>query len=320
MSFSPEASGRFARFAWVALIYTLAVIAWGAVVRHTWSGDGCGSHWPLCNGQLIPKTPTTETIIEFVHRLTSFVSLVLAAALVVWSRKVFVAGHVVRKASGLAMFFTLMEAAIGAGLVLLGLTKGNDSAGRAVALSLHLANTLLLLGCIALAAHFAGSDYTTRNRTSQLSIKWIFGVGAAFVMLVAISGAVTSLGDTLFPRSDSAQVVREGLSVTGHFLLRLRLWHPVLALACGLYLVFLAGIVADLKPDRFVIARLRVVVACVLAQMALGLIGVWLKAPLWMALAHLILADLLWLSLLLAAAVALCSDALPRRAQKGVPA
>ena len=58
----------FVRYAWVALAMTVLVIVWGAVVRATGSGAGCGSHWPLCNGDVVPLAPTVATIIEFVHR------------------------------------------------------------------------------------------------------------------------------------------------------------------------------------------------------------------------------------------------------------
>src|SRR5690606_8937667 len=43
---------RLAAFAWGTLAYNLAVIVWGAYVRATGSGAGCGSHWPLCNGEV----------------------------------------------------------------------------------------------------------------------------------------------------------------------------------------------------------------------------------------------------------------------------
>src|SRR5690606_10550334 len=59
-----ERARAFLRYAWVTLGVTLLVIVWGAVVRATGSGAGCGSHWPLCNGVVVPPDPTTATIIE----------------------------------------------------------------------------------------------------------------------------------------------------------------------------------------------------------------------------------------------------------------
>jgi len=44
-------------FAWFTLAYNIAFVLWGAYVRATGSGAGCGSHWPLCNGEFLPATP-----------------------------------------------------------------------------------------------------------------------------------------------------------------------------------------------------------------------------------------------------------------------
>ena len=61
MSASPAASVQhnrlLARFAWFAVFYNVLVILWGALVRASGSGAGCGNHWPLCNGQVIPVSP-----------------------------------------------------------------------------------------------------------------------------------------------------------------------------------------------------------------------------------------------------------------------
>ena len=55
------------------------IILQGAVVRATGSGAGCGSHWPLCNGTVVPLAPSTETLVEYSHRLLSLAALVLGA-------------------------------------------------------------------------------------------------------------------------------------------------------------------------------------------------------------------------------------------------
>ena len=73
----------YAKFAWSVLGWNLLVVAWGAFVRATGSGAGCGSHWPLCNGEVVPRSPGLETVIEFSHRATSGVALLLVVGLVV---------------------------------------------------------------------------------------------------------------------------------------------------------------------------------------------------------------------------------------------
>lgn len=88
---------RFAAFAWANVAYNLLVILWGAFVRATGSGAGCGDHWPLCDGQVIPRAPSTEMLIEFTHRLTSGVALLGAVALLVWAFRAYGRGHRVRR-------------------------------------------------------------------------------------------------------------------------------------------------------------------------------------------------------------------------------
>ncbi|HEX9001707.1 MAG TPA: COX15/CtaA family protein, partial [Blastocatellia bacterium] len=80
---------RFAKFAWLVVAYNLMVIVWGAYVRASKSGDGCGSHWPLCNGEVIPLAPTVKTLVEFSHRLSSGLALLLTVVLVVWAFRAF---------------------------------------------------------------------------------------------------------------------------------------------------------------------------------------------------------------------------------------
>jgi heme A synthase len=121
----------FERLAWVVLIYGVLVIVWGAVVRATGSGAGCGAHWPLCNGDVVPLAPALATVIEFIHRSTSGVILILTALLVWAAFRTFPAGHAARRAAIWSMVFVLIEAAVGAGIVLLRLVQDNASLLRA---------------------------------------------------------------------------------------------------------------------------------------------------------------------------------------------
>ena len=137
---------RFAKYTWITLVTNFVVILWGAFVRATGSGAGCGEHWPTCNGEVIPRPEAIETMIEFTHRLTSGVALIMTVALVVWAVRLFERGHRVRKAAWTTLAFMLAEAALGAGLVLFGLVADDDSVARAVVMCMHLLNTLFLLG------------------------------------------------------------------------------------------------------------------------------------------------------------------------------
>src|SRR5579872_3861818 len=102
------------RFAWAVLVYFIGVILWGALVRATGSGAGCGDHWPLCNGTVMQHSPRVDTMIEFTHRLTSGISFFSAVGLMVWTLAGTVGGHMARAASIAAVVFTLVEAILGA--------------------------------------------------------------------------------------------------------------------------------------------------------------------------------------------------------------
>src|SRR5579871_6089489 len=145
---STQRAAMFIRYAWVVLAWNLLVILWGAYVRASGSGAGCGSHWPLCNGEVVPHSPQIQTVIEFTHRAMSGVAFVAMIGLIWWSFALFPRRHRVRRATLFAMIFFAVEALLGAGLVLLHLVGDNASVGRAVYLALHLVNTQFLLAAL----------------------------------------------------------------------------------------------------------------------------------------------------------------------------
>ena len=98
---------NFTRFAWFTLGFLILVILWGAFVRATGSGAGCGSHWPLCNGEILPRAARVETMIEFAHRVSSALSGVLVLGLWVWAFRLYPKGHGVRRGGTLAWLFII---------------------------------------------------------------------------------------------------------------------------------------------------------------------------------------------------------------------
>src|SRR5436309_12547598 len=90
---------RLAAFAWFVVFYNVLVVLWGALVRATGSGAGCGNHWPLCNGQVLPVSPTAHTVVEFTHRMMTGGWTFLVIGLLVWTFRKTVRGQA---ASGVA--------------------------------------------------------------------------------------------------------------------------------------------------------------------------------------------------------------------------
>lgn len=275
----------YVRFAWITLAVTIVVIVWGAVVRATGSGAGCGSHWPFCNGEVVPLAPATETIIEFTHRLTSGVAMILALVMALWARRLFPAGHPARRWALYALIFMLIEAAIGAGIVLLELVADDTSPLRAGYIAVHLTNTMFLVGAMTAAIRFSGARVLglSGSQVPGFSGSWWRTAALILMVLVAAAGAIVALGDTLFPHMSLAEGIAADLDPTSHFLIRLRIWHPILAVVASI-----VAIAAFRRP---------LVTAFVLFQVGLGVINLMMLAPLPLQMAHLLVSNLLWMAM-----------------------
>ena len=293
---------RFARYAWFVLGFNLLVILWGAYVRASGSGAGCGSHWPLCNGEVVPRTPSTATLIELTHRVTSGVALVLVLGLCVWARRVRPKGHLVRAGSALALGFMFAEALIGAGLVLLALVAHDASLRRVIALALHLINTFLLVASLGVTA-FAAEQRPAPPQPAGLvgKIPGLLFPALLGTLLIGVSGAMTALGDTLFPAADLKTGLAQDLLPAAHFLLRLRVLHPALALFTSLYLAVAVSLSAGSAATPAVRVLSRLVFGLFVVQIGAGVTNLLLLAPVAMQLIHLLLADCVWLALVLLA-------------------
>jgi heme A synthase len=312
---TPDArAGRLARYAWGVLAANVAVVLWGAFVRATGSGAGCGSHWPRCDGRVIPRLASTAQVIEFTHRATSGIALLLVVGLLAWSFRATPRGHPARTGAVLSMFFMLTEAGVGAGLVLFGLVDDDRSGARAGALAVHLTNTFLLLGALALTAWWASGGRRVRARGRGV-LSWALPSALVLTIVVGITGAVTALGDTLFPKT------RVGLDAgsTAHFLERLRVVHPLVAIATALSVVAVSHLVRRLRPSPEA-TRLSIVLTLLFAaQVVAGAVNVVLLAPVWMQIVHLLLADAVWISLVLTTAAAFAEQASPAEAESIAP-
>jgi heme A synthase len=294
-------SSAFARYAWFVLAWNIAVVLWGALVRVTGSGAGCGNHWPLCNGQFTPN-PTAATMIEYTHRAMTGLDSVLVAALLVWAFRAFPRRHPVRLAATLSAVFLVTEALIGAALVKLEHVAKNTSAARGYSLSTHLVNTLALLACLALTGWWGTGKPSIRLRGRAA---WMAAISLAVVLALGISGAIAALGDTLFPARSLAAGLAQDFDPAASIFVRLRLLHPMIAAGAAVWLLFYGMSSAGRPAVRH---AARIMLACLGAQVLAGVANLLLLAPAWMQLIHLLLADLLWIGLVLLCAETLAVD------------
>ena len=284
----------FCRYAWSLLGYTILVILWGGFVRASGSGAGCGNHWPLCNGEIIPHSPALNTLIEFSHRLTSGMAGILAILLAVWAFFAFGRKTPVFRASVAVLVFMMLEGAVGAGLVLFEYVAYNPSIARAYWMAAHLTNTFFLLAALTLAAWWASGGHLPRFRGNGRS-KWMMLASLLGLLVLGASGAVTALGDTLAISGgfDPAQNAVVG-TLTG-----LRIYHPILA--CSVFVLVAATVfLSERRSPSVATSRFgRGVVGLMLLQLLIGLANVQLHAPVGIQLVHLLMTNLIWIGFIL---------------------
>ena len=276
------------------LAYNIAVILWGAYVRATGAGAGCGNHWPLCNGEVVPVAPSLKMVIEYTHRLSSVIDGLLVTVLLIWAFRVYPVGHAVRRAATLSMVFLVTEGALGAALVKLEHVAQNQSAARAYSLSAHLVNTLTLVACLSLTAWWASRRAPSRLDSTGL---WKAGLSLAGVMVLGVSGAIAALGDTLFPSRTLAEGWIQDFSPAASIFVRLRVLHPAIAAVAGAWLLYFAVTTAARRIDLR--GRAWLMLGLLGGQVTAGIVNLLLSAPVWMQMVHLLLADAMWISLVI---------------------
>ena len=285
----------------IQIVYLLAVIIFGAYVRASGSGAGCGSHWPLCNGEVLPSSPQVQTIIEFTHRVTSGLTLPFALMVYLLIRKSTAQLTWARSFSLLTIAFLLIEGLLGAGLVRYEHVAENKSTYRALSMSLHLINTFALMAC-AIATSYFIQPLKTSGQTIYINFirpyLWLMGT---CILLIGLSGAITALGDTLFPVRSPGEALTRGLTSSEHLFVKLRIYHPFIAMFCGALIIHICR-----KLARFggAVQSFSQLLTCfILIQFFIGFMNVKLFAPTWLQLIHLLFAQFIWMTFILIVAL-----------------
>ena len=283
---------HFKTFVELTLLYSLLVILWGAWVRISGSGDGCGESWPLCHGERDGRT-----WVELSHRLTSGLYGFIIIGLVIWSYRLFPKGHWVRKLSVLSLIFTVLEALIGARLVLAGLVGTNASFDRGLIMAVHLLNTFFLTGTLTLIIAFTDKGYIRRRRPLRVS-GWLGFLTIVGFVLVGMSGAFAALSTTLYPSESLLAGLAQDFDSNAPLYIKLRAYHPILAVG---FIGALLPIIASWKRSvSFAKHSLNRFLIVLLATGAIGLATLLLLSPVWLKLTHLLFSQILWIFLLFA--------------------
>ncbi len=295
-------TSKFAGYAWFVLAYNLVVILWGAFLRASLSGDGCGKFWLTCGGEVVPSAPIFKTVIEFSHRLSTGLSFFVVLFLFLWAFRKFVKGSPVRKTAFASFVLIIAEALIGAGLVLTGNTAENWTPTRPFWMAAHLITTFSLLAVLTLTAWFSIGGKPVKFNVSR-KVLILLAIAVAGIFLIGMSGSIAALSSMLFPSSSLTEGLAQDFSASSHILLRLRLSHPMLSVTVGFFLVFLANRLKAQAKENFQVNRwANVLSILVLIQFASGAITLLTHAPILMQIIHLLLADLVWIAFVLLSA------------------
>ena len=280
--------------------FCLFIILWGAFVRISHSGDGCGPHWPLCQGEyFVNQDSTSKTWIEWTHRATSglFGLLVLLLYGACWIPALRRTKIAVRKSAFWVLIFTITEALLGARLVLAGLTGSNSSLARAMTMNLHLLNSLLLSASLFICWRISlGHIY----RWPRICKKQTIAVVLLFFILAGL-GSFSALSSSLFPSSSLWEGLAEDFQPESNYLIRLRLWHPMLALLLGALLYGFWTYRAQKRAKNGAQKKTNspLILVCFGLAWLSGLLNLVLLSPVVLKLTHLLAVYLLGMSFLL---------------------
>ena len=251
-------------------VYTLIVIFWGAWVRISHSGDGCGDHWPLCQAELIPDLTQKKTFIEYFHRLmTGAYGLIV---IYIFFKLRNHTRELVKKLNVALLVLMITEALIGALLVKLSLVTVDDSYMRLVFMIAHQLNSFLLTGVTYLLFKAINPEFDFK-----------FSKKLLLFLAVSVSGAIAALSVTLFPTISLLQGIMDDFSHESHIFIKLRIVHPVLAVT------IMSGFMIWLfmkNQTRFAME--------ILFAMFIGVITLVTLSPVALKIAHLGLAHVLW--------------------------
>ena len=276
----------FKPYSLFTLVFTLITIFWGAWVRLSFSGDGCGKSWPLCEGGIVPEN--IKALTEWAHRLSSGLSFIFIFILFVLAFKIYPKKHGARFFSTASFILILIEAFIGAGLVLSGLVGENADKIRVLILAVHSVNSLLLVGALTLCYKMSLWEKRGDKITAGLQFKKPLIYFVCLFPLLALTGNIASLAGQLFPSASLAEALALDLLPSSHISLKIRPFHPLLAVAFLLSLSFFA----------YSKKQLLIPALAVLGTALFGFFTLISLSPLWMKIGHLVLAYALWIFLL----------------------
>jgi cytochrome c oxidase assembly protein subunit 15 len=277
---------------WVLVAYTVLIILWGAWVRLSGSGDGCGDHWPLCNGEVVPLEHVAKTWVEYSHRISTALYGVLILGQIFLSRRYFARHHPARFWALLTIVFTITEALIGRQLVKSGLVNESTDISRLFVMPLHLVNTsLLLFSGVMTAESIRYGDLPRRPLSREVRNSGVLYLSGLSIVL--ITGAIAALGSHLMPSESLLHGLTHDLAADSHPAVRLRILHPLLALALPVAMLLFVRLPGVSTPESSQTLWFKRFSIGLIVALLIGVSTLSLLAPVWLKITHLFMTNVL---------------------------
>lgn len=284
----------FPKLAYTTAALTVGLIVFGAIVRVTDSGLGCGNDWPFCNGTIFPPLDNITAWTEWLHRLFALLIGVFGVAmLVVAVRRYRTQNRMVLWATVLAAVLYAVQSGLGAVTVALDLPP--------TVVTLHLATAMLLLGALLAAGIFAASRQPAFEGHDQIT-NLTYATTLLSLVIIITGALVRGSGATLacidWPLCNG-QVWpgSQGQLAIIHMI------HRLAVVALGISLLLLIWYVLRERQNRAVRQLAIWALVAYLLQATIGALYVWnTAAPLWGAL-HVGVASVTWAILVILSTV-----------------
>jgi cytochrome c oxidase assembly protein subunit 15 len=213
------------------------------------------------------------------------------------SFQIFPKHHPVRALSIITFALTLTEGLLGAALVKAGLVADNSSVMRAYVMVLHLVNSLLLVAALVMSYDWSLEDHSPKTRFIKKNKSTLYMI--LFFLFVACTGGIASLSTTLFPSESLISGLLDDFSKDSHFLVKLRISHPLLATIIGGVLILWSFRMSQNVKDPGLLSRLKLFSKFVMLGILIGYMTLFLLSPVLLKFVHLSWAYFLWILLIL---------------------
>jgi len=281
-------SGLFTPLALTTSLLTIGLIVFGAVVRVTDSGLGCGNEWPLCDGTIVPPLDNITAWIEWLHRLfAALIGLFGLGMLFTALRAYRNRNRSVLIATALAAFLFTMQSALGALVVIYDLPSTIVTA--------HLGSSMLLLGALLMAT--IGSVYVPKTAYARDSVTLLAYATTGLALVIILTGALVRGSGATLACTDWPLCSGQVLPLDDGRLPIVHMTHRFAVAGLGFSLLLLVWYTYKTRTTR---AMRWLAVGALVAYSMQALVGalfVWsLATPLWGAV-HVGLAATTWATL-----------------------